>query len=133
MKHVHDNVPMSASSSVVSNSVDEPKRSKRCRVETNFGHIILITFFVEGFDFLTDELVFTFFIAEEAKTCEEAVRSIDVSFRKEAIKNKLSSIVFNHSYELVDLFKGCRPSSSKWIFSKNLRPDSYIDNTKPDW
>jgi len=34
---VHDNVPMFASSSFVRDSVDEPKRSKRCKVDTSFA------------------------------------------------------------------------------------------------
>ena len=51
----HDNVKMSASSVVVRDSIDEPKRSKRCRVQTSFGPDLLTTFLIEDFDvnFLT--------------------------------------------------------------------------------
>jgi len=44
---------------------------------------------------LFDELVSSFFIEENPKTYEEAMRSIDVSFWKEVIKSELDSIVSN--------------------------------------
>jgi len=40
--------------------------------------------------------------------------------------------MFNQIWELVDVPKGRRPISSKWIFKKKLRPDGSIDNTKSD-
>jgi len=49
---------------------------------------------IEDFDvnFLSDELVSTFFIEKDPKTYEKATRSIDVSAWKEAIKSELDSI-----------------------------------------
>jgi len=41
---MHDNVPLSTSSSDVRNSVVEPRRSKRPRVETSFGPTSLSIF-----------------------------------------------------------------------------------------
>ena len=58
------------------------------------------------------------------------MRSIDVSFLKETIKNELDSIVSNQTWELVEPPKGCEPISSKWIFKKKLTPDSSIDKYK---
>ena len=80
--------------------------------------------------FFSDELVSTFFIEEDPKTYEKAMRSIDVGFWKEAIKSELDSIVSNQTWELVELPKGCKPISSKWIFKKKLRHDGSIDKYK---
>ena len=73
---------MSTSSSVDRDSIDEPRRSKRCKVETSFGPDFLTNFLTEDFDFnfLSDELVSAFFIKKDPKTYGEAMRSIDVSF-----------------------------------------------------
>jgi len=82
---MHNNVPLSASSSSVRISYDESRRSKRRRVETSFGLDFLTNFFIEDFDanFLYEELVSAFFIDEDPKSYEEAIRSVDVvSLRK---------------------------------------------------
>ena len=47
---MHDNVPLSASSSGDRISFDEPRRSERPRVETSFGPDFLITFLIEDVD-----------------------------------------------------------------------------------
>jgi len=54
---------------------------------------------IENLDvnFLSNELVSAFFIKEHPKTYKEAVRSIDVSFWKEAIKNELDFIESNQT------------------------------------
>jgi len=36
----------------------------------------------------------------------------------------------SQTYELVDLARGNRPISSKWIFKKKLRPNGLIDKCK---
>ena len=47
---VHDNVPLSKSSFGVRISVDEPRMSKRPRVETSFSPDFLTNFLIEDFD-----------------------------------------------------------------------------------
>ena len=130
--HMLDYVPLPASSSGVINLANEPRRSKRPGVETSFGPDFLTSFLIEDFDvnLLSDELVSAFFTEEDPKTYEEAMRSIDVGFLKEAIKSELDFIVSNQTWELVELPKGCNPISSKWIFEKKLRPDGSIDKYK---
>ena len=61
---MRDNVPVSTCSSSVKDSVNEPKRSKRPKIETSFGPNFLTNFLNEDFDvnFLSDEPVFAFFI-----------------------------------------------------------------------
>ena len=67
--HMRRNVPLFAYSSGVRNLVDEPKRSKRPRVETSLGPDFLTSFLIEGFEanLLSDELVSAFFIEEDLK------------------------------------------------------------------
>jgi len=67
---------------------------------------------------------------EHPTTCEETIRSIDVSFLKEAIKSELDSTVSNQTWALVELPKGCKPISSKQIFKKKLGPNGSINNHK---
>ncbi|OIT27655.1 hypothetical protein A4A49_60428, partial [Nicotiana attenuata] len=96
------------------------RRIKRCRIEASFIPNFITTFLTENIDLdvLSDELVSIYLIEEDPKTCSEAMRSIDASFWKEAIKSELDSIVSNHTWDLSDLPKGCKPISSKWIFKK---------------
>ena len=113
----------------------EPRRSKRHRVETNFGPDFVTAFLIESFNSLdvgviTEEFVLNFLIEEEPKTYQEAITSIDATFWKEAIKSEIESLESNKTWELTDLPKGCRPISSKWIFKKKLRADGSIDKYK---
>ena len=79
---------------------------------------------------MTNELVFAFFIEEDPKTFTDAMRSIDASFWKDAIKSELGFIMSNQIWELVDLRNDIKSISSKWIFKKTLRPDGSIDKYK---
>ncbi|XP_057249385.1 uncharacterized protein LOC130590830, partial [Beta vulgaris subsp. vulgaris] len=112
--------------------VDEPRRSKRPRVAKDFGSDFVTAFLSESscVDLLSDELVYAFMIEEDPKTFDEAMRSVDASFWKEAIKSELDSIVSNSTWELTDLPKGSKTIDSKWIFKKKLRPDGTIERFK---
>ncbi|OIT20171.1 hypothetical protein A4A49_62815, partial [Nicotiana attenuata] len=109
------------SSSVTANEYEnEHRRSKRRRIEASFGPDFITTFLTENIDLdvLSDELVSIYLIEEDPTTYGEAMRSIDASFWKEAIKSELDSVVSNHTWDLSDLPKGCKPISIKWIFKK---------------
>ncbi|OIT28554.1 hypothetical protein A4A49_65013, partial [Nicotiana attenuata] len=111
------------SSNVTANEHEnELRRSKRRRIEASFGPDFITAFLTEIIDLnvLIDELVSIYLIGKDPKTYSEAMRSIDASFWKEAIKSELDSIVSNHTWDLSDLPKGCKPISSKWIFKKKL-------------
>lgn len=58
------------------------------------------------------------------------MRLIDIIFWKEVIKSELDFIVSNHTWDLYDLPKGCKPISSKWIFKNKLRLDGSIEKFK---
>ncbi|XP_071916128.1 uncharacterized protein [Coffea arabica] len=92
---------------------DEPRRSKRARVEKSFGD-----------DFTT------FLLEKEPQTYTEAVSSSEGFLWKEAIKSEVDSILQNHTWELVDLAPGCRPLGSKWIFKRKMKPDGSVDKYK---
>ncbi|GKC42448.1 calcineurin B-like protein 4 [Tanacetum coccineum] len=49
---------------------------------------------------------------------------------KEAIKCEIESILQNHTWELMDLFSGCKPLGYKWIFEKKMKADGTIDKYK---
>ena len=74
-------VSMPTSSSIVRDSINEPRRSRRRKVETSFDPNFLTNFSIEDFEvnFLTNESISTFFIQEDPKTYEEAMRSIYIS------------------------------------------------------
>uniref|UniRef100_A0A2N9HRF5 Uncharacterized protein n=1 Tax=Fagus sylvatica TaxID=28930 RepID=A0A2N9HRF5_FAGSY len=92
----------------------ELRRSKRSRTETGFGLDFIIAFLSE----------------DDPKTYQEAMKSIDASFWKDAINSELESIMANHTWELVDLPRGCKPIGCKWVFKKKLKADGSIDKFK---
>jgi len=81
---VHDNVHVSASSSVARFSIGESRMSKRRRVKTSFSPDFHTNFLIEDFDvnLLSDELVPAFIIEEDTKTYREVMRFIDINFLK---------------------------------------------------
>ena len=91
----------------------EPRRSKRASTEKSFGP-----------DFLT------YVLKEELQTFKETVNSTESVMWKEAINSEIDSILYNHTWELVDLPPGCKPLSSKWVFKKKQNVDGSIDKYK---
>lgn len=113
--------------------VTELRRSKRKRTETTFGPDFItayIAFLVENIDRIDESFVYAFLVSEDPKTFLEAMASIDVLFWKEAIQSECESILFNHTWELVDLPPCCKPIKTKWIFRKKLKPDGSVDRYK---
>ncbi|CAM8905429.1 unnamed protein product [Rhodiola kirilowii] len=94
-------------------NVEEPRRSKRARVENSYGP-----------DFLT------FMVEAGPRTYDEATSSIDGPIWKEAIKSELDSILQNYTWELVNLPQGCKPLDSKWIFTKKVKVDGTVEKYK---
>jgi len=113
----------------------ELRRSKRRWFEIDFGPDFITAFLIESFnssgvDVITEEFVSNFSIEEDPKTYQEAIKSIDATFWKEAIKSEIDSLESNKTWELIDLPKGCKPISSKWILKRKLRADGSIDKYK---
>jgi len=130
-----ETVNLPASSFDVRVTVTKPRRSKRCRVKTNFGLDFVTAFLVETLDNLhvdviTKEFVSNFLIEEDPKTYQEDVRSVDAIFWKEAFKSEIDSLESNKTWEFTYLPQGCKPISSKWIFKMKLMSDGSIDKYK---
>ena len=92
---------------------EEPRRSKRARVEKTFG-LDFVTFMLEG----------------DPQTYKEAMNSQESPLWEEAIKSEIDSILQNHTWELVNLPPGCKPLGSKWIFKRKLKADGSVDKYK---
>ncbi|GJY28762.1 zinc finger, CCHC-type containing protein [Tanacetum coccineum] len=67
---------------------------------------------------------------DDPKTFDEAMKSQDVAFWKEAINDEMYSIMGNNTWVLVDLPSGCKPLSYKWIFKRKLKVDGTIEKFK---
>ena len=67
---------------------------------------------------------------DDPKTFEEAMKSQDVAFWKEAINDEMDSIMGNNTYVLTDLPPGCKPLGSKWIFKKKMKVDGTVEKFK---
>ncbi|CAL9010577.1 unnamed protein product [Prunus brigantina] len=91
----------------------ERRRSKRARVEKNFGDDFYI-FLVEG----------------DPTTYKEVVMFVDATFWKEAINDEFQSIIQNNTWMLMDLPAGNKAIGCTWVFRKKLKPDESIDKYK---
>ena len=90
----------------------EPRRSKRGRIEKDFG---------------PDYFVYN---VENPITLHEALSSKDAVFWKEAISDEIESLISNKTWKLVDLPPGCKTIGCKWVLRKKLKPDGTIDKYK---
>ena len=91
----------------------ESRRSKRARVEKNFG---------------LDYYVFN--IEENPQNLKEDLTSLDAIFWKEAVNDEMESLISNRTWKLVDLPSGCKTIGRKWVLRKKLKPDGSIDKFK---
>ena len=69
----------------------EPRRSKRARVEMDFG-----------------PNYYVFNIEENPQNLKEALTSLDAIFWKEAVNDEMKSLISNKTWKLVDLPLGCK-------------------------
>ncbi|GJY91789.1 zinc finger, CCHC-type containing protein [Tanacetum coccineum] len=58
---------------------------------------------------------------DDPKTFDEAMKSQNVTFWKEAINDEIDSIMGNNTWVLADLPPGCKPLFCKWIFRRKLK------------
>ncbi|KAL0311523.1 UNVERIFIED_CONTAM: hypothetical protein Sangu_2447000 [Sesamum angustifolium] len=63
---------------------------------------------------------------------DEAMKSQDVAFWKEAINDEMDSIIGNNAWVLADLPPGCKALGCKWIFKKKMKVDGTIEKFKQD-
>ena len=91
----------------------EPRRSKRARVEKNFGPDYYV-FNIEG----------------NSQNLKEVLTSPGTIFWKEAVNDEMESLISNRTWKLVDLPPGCKTIDCKWVLKKKLKPDGSIDKFK---
>ncbi|KAK9724038.1 hypothetical protein RND81_05G043600 [Saponaria officinalis] len=108
----------------------EIRRSKRGRITKSLGPDFH-TYLVEGSrDECENFYPYCFHIDEDPKTFDEAMKSHDSSFWKEAVNDETDSIMGNNTWVLADLPRGCKPLGCKWIFKKKMKVDGSIDKFK---
>ncbi|RDX64103.1 Copia protein, partial [Mucuna pruriens] len=108
----------------------ESIRSKRITTETNFNpNFITFLVEIEDIDKINEEIIYAYMLEEDPKTYEEAIKSIDSIFWKEAIDNELDSIS-NYTWELGDLPKGSKTIDSKWILKRKYSLDGSTEKFK---
>ncbi|CAN0876460.1 Retrovirus-related Pol polyprotein from transposon RE2, partial [Linum grandiflorum] len=110
----------------------EPRRSKRSRTAKNYGDDFITSFLtsVDNLDLINDLSTNVYLTEPEPTTYEEAMNSMEASFWKEAADSEIQSIMSKHTWELVDLPKGCKAIGCKWIFKRKLRTDGSVERYK---
>ncbi|GKE99766.1 zinc finger, CCHC-type containing protein, partial [Tanacetum coccineum] len=81
-------------------------------------------------DEVSNQQSYCFNVDDDPKTFDEAMKSQDVAFWKEAINDEIDSIMGNNTCVLADLPSGCKPLSCKWIFKRKLKVDGTIEKFK---
>ncbi|GJQ99262.1 zinc finger, CCHC-type containing protein [Tanacetum coccineum] len=108
----------------------EPRKSKRHRTPKDFGPEFQL-YLVEGTrDEVSDQHSYCFNVEDDPKIFDEAMKSQDVAFWKEAINDEMDSIMGNNTWVLTDLPPGCRPLGCKWIFKRKLKVDGTVEKFK---
>ncbi|GJV84091.1 zinc finger, CCHC-type containing protein, partial [Tanacetum coccineum] len=100
------------------------------RTQKDFGpefHLYLI----EGIkDEVSYQHSYCFNVEDDPKTFDEAMKSQDVSFWKEAINDEMDSVMGNNTWVLADLPLSCKPLGCKWIFKRKPKVNGTIEKFK---
>ncbi|GJV25707.1 zinc finger, CCHC-type containing protein [Tanacetum coccineum] len=84
----------------------------------------------EQWDEVFDQHSYCFNVGDDPKTFDEAIKSQDAAFWKEAINDEVDSIMGNNTWVLADLPPCCKPLGCKWIFKIRLKVDGTIEKFK---
>ncbi|GJR21743.1 zinc finger, CCHC-type containing protein [Tanacetum coccineum] len=115
---------------VVQQPEPELRKSKRHRTPKDFRPEFQL-YLIEGTrDEVSDQHSYCFNVEDDPKTFDEAMKSQDVAFWKEAINDEMDSIMGNNTWVLADLPPGCKPLGCKWIFKRKLKVDGTIEKFK---
>nr|GEW60022.1 zinc finger, CCHC-type [Tanacetum cinerariifolium] len=109
-------------------SEPELRKNKRHRTPKDFGPEFQL-YLIEGTrDEVFDQHSYWFNVEDDP--INEAMKSQDVAFWKEAINDEIDSIIGNNTWVLTDLPPGCRPLGYKWIFKRKLKVDGTVEKFK---
>ncbi|GJV30166.1 zinc finger, CCHC-type containing protein [Tanacetum coccineum] len=115
---------------VVQQPEPELRKSKRNRTLKDFRPEFQ-SYLIEGTrDEVSDQHSYCFNVEDDPKIFDEAMKSHDVAFWKEAINDEMDSIMGNNTWVLADLPPGCKPLGCKWIFKRKLKVDGTIEKFK---
>ena len=104
----------------------KPRRSKRMKRAKTYGPDFFM-FLVEGSrENIGNNASICFNMESDPQSFEEAMKSQDVAFWKEAIQDEMDSIMGNKTWKLVNLPPGSKPIGCKWIFKKKMKVDGTI-------
>ena len=127
---IGDSVVPEAIEEVIQQPEPELRKSKRHRTPKNFGPEFQL-YLIEGTrNEVSDQYSYCFVVEGDPNTFEEAMKSQDVAFWKEAINDEMDSIMGNNTWVLVDLPPGCKPLGCKWIFKRKMKVDGTIEKFK---
>ncbi|GKE33924.1 hypothetical protein Tco_1453246 [Tanacetum coccineum] len=91
----------------------ELRKSKRNRTLKNFGPEFQLYLIKRTRDEVYNQHSYCFNVENDPKIFDEAMKSHDVAFWKEAINDKMDSIMGNNTWVLTDLPTGCKPLGCK--------------------
>ncbi|GJQ89253.1 zinc finger, CCHC-type containing protein [Tanacetum coccineum] len=115
---------------VVQQPEPELRKSKRNRTPKDFRPEFQL-YLIEGTrDGVSDQHSYCFNVKDDPKIFDEAIKSQDVAFWKEAINDEMDSIMGNNTWVLADLPPGCKPLGCKWIFKRKPKVDGTIEKFK---
>nr|GEU96603.1 hypothetical protein [Tanacetum cinerariifolium] len=102
------------------------RKSKRHRTPKDFRPEFQL-YLIEGTrDDMSNQHSYCFNVEDDLKTFDEAMKSHDVAFWKEAINDENDFIMGNNTWVLIDLPPGYRPLGCKWTFKRKLKMDVKI-------
>ncbi|GJU32714.1 zinc finger, CCHC-type containing protein [Tanacetum coccineum] len=124
-------VPEEVTKEVVTQQLEpELRKSKRNRTPKNFGSEFQL-YLIEGTrDEVSNQHSYCFNVEDDPKTFDEAMKSQDVAFWKEAINDEMDFIMGKNTWVLANLPPGCKPLGCKWIFKIKLKVDGTIEKFK---
>nr|GFC53532.1 zinc finger, CCHC-type [Tanacetum cinerariifolium] len=108
----------------------ELRKSKRNRTPKDFRPEFQLYLIKKTMDEVSDQHSYCFNVKDDPNTFDEAMKSQDVAFWKEAINNEMDSIMGNNTWVLADLPLGCKPLGCQWIFKRKLKVDGTIEKFK---
>ncbi|GKA60194.1 zinc finger, CCHC-type containing protein [Tanacetum coccineum] len=98
---------------VVQQPEPELRKNKRNRTPKNFRPKFQLYLIEETRDEVSDQQFYCFNVEDDPKKFNEAMKSHDVAFWKEAINDEMDSITCNNTWVLADLPPGCKPLGCK--------------------
>ncbi|GJR97498.1 zinc finger, CCHC-type containing protein [Tanacetum coccineum] len=105
-------VPKNITDEIVQQSKPELRKSKRHRTSKDFRPEFQLYLIEEIRDEVSYQHSYCFNIEDDPKTFDEAMKSQNVAFWKEAINDEIDSIMGNNTWVLTNLPLGCRPLNS---------------------